>query len=42
MATEKVWFDAKTTYPIKMEIYDAEGSLTIQIEFENFEYNPVK
>lgn len=42
MATEKVWFDYKTTYPIKMEIYDTEGSLTVQINFTNFMYNPVK
>ena len=42
MATEKVWFDYKTTYPIKMEIYDTEGSLTICIDFVNFMYNPVK
>ena len=42
MATEKVWFDYKTTYPIKMEIYDTEGSLTIRIDFVNFIYNPVK
>lgn len=42
MATEKVWFDYKTTYPIKMEIYDTEGALTIQINFVDFIYNPVK
>ena len=42
MASEKVWFNQKTTYPIKMEIYDTEGQLTIQIEFEDFKYNTVK
>lgn len=42
MASEKVWFNQKTTYPIKMEIYDTEGQLTIQIEFEDFRYNTVK
>lgn len=42
MASEKVWFDQKTTYPIKMEIYDTEGQLTIYIEFIDFRYNTVK
>ena len=42
MASEKVWFDEQTNYPIKMEIYDTEGKLTIEIVFESFNYNSIK
>lgn len=39
MAKEKIWFDTATNEPIKMEIYDVEGHVAIQITFENFKYN---
>ena len=42
MASEKVWFDEKTKYPTKMEIYDTEGNLTIEFVFESFKYNGVR
>ncbi|MEF9958576.1 MAG: hypothetical protein RR448_02580 [Niameybacter sp.] len=42
MASEKVWFDEQTKYPVKIEIYDTEGNLTIELVFESFKYNIVK
>ena len=39
MAKEKVWFDAQTAQPVKMEIYDKEGNVTIAIEITLFQYN---
>ena len=42
MASEKVWFNEQTKYPMKMEIYDTEGNLTIEIVFESFNYNSIK
>lgn len=39
MAKEKVWFNKKDNIPNKVEIYDKEGNLTIQIEIIAFQYN---
>lgn len=39
MAAEKVWFDEEKLNPIKMEIYDLEGKVMIQLDFSQFKYN---
>ncbi|MDF2877667.1 MAG: hypothetical protein K0S30_763 [Clostridia bacterium] len=39
MASEKVWFDEDELNPIKMEIYDLEGKVMIQLDFSHFKYN---
>lgn len=39
MATQKMWFDEKKRAPIKMQIYDREGNVTIEVNFLNFNYN---
>jgi outer membrane lipoprotein-sorting protein len=39
MAKEKVWFDKRELWPIKMEIYDIQGNLAIQVEFSHFKPN---
>lgn len=38
-ASEKVWFDKQKLVPIKMEIYDREQNIVIQVEFGSFKYN---
>jgi len=39
LATQKVWFDNKTHRPIKMIIYDPQGSERIIVTYSGFEYN---
>lgn len=39
MAKEKIWFDTKEKKPMKLEIYDQQGNVAIQVEFENVKYN---
>jgi outer membrane lipoprotein-sorting protein len=39
LATQKVWFDNNTHTPIKMIIYDPQGSERIIVTYSGFEYN---
>jgi len=39
LATQKVWFDNSTLKPVKMIIYDPQGSERIIVTYESFEYN---
>jgi len=39
LASEKMWFDNKTLKPVKLIIYDPQGSERIIVSYKNFEYN---
>jgi len=39
LATEKLWVDNKTLMPVKMIIYDANGTERVIVIFNSFEYN---
>jgi len=39
LASEKVWIDNKTFKPVKMIIYDPQGSERIIVTYKTFEYN---
>lgn len=39
MVMQRVWFDEKKRAPVKMQIYDKEGKVTIEVNFSNFNYN---
>lgn len=40
LSTEKLWVDNKTLKPVKLGIYDPDGSERIVVTFSSFEYNP--
>lgn len=40
MNTEKMWIDAGETVPVKAEIYDKAGKITVLVNYTNFVYNP--
>ena len=39
LASEKIWVDNKTLKPVKLIIYDPQGSERIIVTYNNFEYN---
>ncbi len=39
LATEKLWIDNDTLLPVKLVIYDPDGSERIIVTYANFEYN---
>lgn len=39
LASEKLWVDNKTLNPVKLSIYDPDGSERIVVTFSTFEYN---
>jgi len=39
LASEKIWIDNKTFLPVKLIIYDPQGSERIIVTYKNFEYN---
>jgi len=39
LATEKLWVDNETLKPVKLAIYDSQGSERIVVMFKTFEYN---
>ena len=39
MAKEKFYLDEEKLSPIQMIIYDEEGNITLQVDYESFKYN---
>ena len=39
LASEKIWFDNKTLKPVKLIVYDPQGSERIIVTYKTFEYN---
>lgn len=39
LSKEKLWLDEKRQLPLKMEIYDDVGNVTIEIIYEDFKFN---
>lgn len=39
LSKEKLWLDEKSQLPLKMEIYDDVGHVTIEIIYEDFKFN---
>lgn len=39
LAYEKLYLDEREQVPIQMLIYDEEGNITIQVDYESFKYN---
>jgi len=39
LAKEKIWFDKEQMIPLQLEIYDTEGNVSIEVQYEDFKYN---
>ncbi len=39
MVKEKIWLDYEKKLPVQLVIFDVEGKVTLQCEYENFKYN---
>lgn len=39
LAKEKVWIDKEQMIPLQLEIYDTEGNVSIEVQYEDFKYN---
>ena len=39
LAKEKVWLDEKQMIPLQLVIYDTEGNVSIEVQYEDFKYN---
>lgn len=39
MNKEKLWLNKVTNVPIKMEVYDVDGNVTMLVQFDHFKYN---
>jgi outer membrane lipoprotein-sorting protein len=40
MRLEKIWIDAENSVPIKAEIYGDDGRTSVEVQYNNFVYNP--
>lgn len=39
LSKEKLWLDERSQLPLKMEIYDETGNITIEVVYEDFKFN---
>lgn len=39
LSKEKLWLDEKSQLPLKMEIYDDTGNITIEVVYKDFKFN---
>ncbi len=39
LSKERLWLDKSSQLPLKMEIYDEEGNVTIEVIYEDFKFN---